>query len=75
MLKEISHPALDAYAVKLRLVLFDLSAWLSAMSYPDRNTLNRFHTDRLNGVLREINNPRPQPGGTANPLILSPERA
>lgn len=28
--------------------------WLSAMSHPDHNTLNRFRTDRLNGVLREI---------------------
>jgi len=28
--------------------------WLSAMSYPDHNTLNRFRTERLNGVLKEI---------------------
>jgi len=28
--------------------------WLSAMSYPDHNTINRFRSDRLNGVLRKI---------------------
>lgn len=28
--------------------------WLSAMSYPDHNTINRFRSDRLKGVLREI---------------------
>lgn len=28
--------------------------WLSAMSYPDHNTINRFRTDRLNGVLKQI---------------------
>jgi transposase len=28
--------------------------WLSAMSYPDHNTLNRFRGERLNGVLKEI---------------------
>jgi transposase len=28
--------------------------WLSAMSYPDHNTLNRFRSERLNGVLKEI---------------------
>jgi transposase len=28
--------------------------WLSAMSYPDHNTINRFRSDRLNGVLKEI---------------------
>jgi len=28
--------------------------WLSAMSYPDHNTINRFRGDRLNGVLKEI---------------------
>src|SRR5674476_1021671 len=27
---------------------------LSAMSYPDHNTINRFRGDRLNGVLKEI---------------------
>jgi hypothetical protein len=27
---------------------------LSAMSYPDHNTINRFRSDRLNGVLKEI---------------------
>jgi len=28
--------------------------WLSAMSYPDHNTINRFRSDRLKGVLREV---------------------
>jgi transposase len=28
--------------------------WLSAMSYPDHNTINRFRCDRLKGVLREV---------------------
>jgi transposase len=28
--------------------------WLSGMSYPDHNTINRFRSDRLNGVLKEI---------------------
>jgi transposase len=28
--------------------------WLSAMSYPDHNTINRFRGDRLKGVLKEI---------------------
>jgi transposase len=28
--------------------------WLSAMSYPDHNTINRFSSDRLKGVLREV---------------------
>ena len=28
--------------------------WLSAMGYPDHNTINRFRSDRLNGVLKEI---------------------
>jgi transposase len=28
--------------------------WLSGMSYPDHNTINRFRSDRLKGVLREV---------------------
>lgn len=28
--------------------------WLSGMSYPDHNTLNRFRSERLAGVLRDI---------------------
>ena len=28
--------------------------WLSAMSYPDHNTINRFRSDRLKGVLRGV---------------------
>ena len=28
--------------------------WLSGMSYPDHNTINRFRCDRLNGVLRKV---------------------
>jgi hypothetical protein len=28
--------------------------WLSAMSYPDHNTINRFRSDKLNGVLKQI---------------------
>jgi hypothetical protein len=28
--------------------------WLSAMSYPDHNTINRFRNDRLKGVLKEV---------------------
>ena len=28
--------------------------WLSGMSYPDHNTINRFRTDRLKGVLKEV---------------------
>ncbi|MFN8211985.1 MAG: IS1182 family transposase [Bacteroidales bacterium] len=28
--------------------------WLSAMSYPDHNTINRFRSDRLNGVLKKV---------------------
>jgi len=28
--------------------------WLSGMSYPDHNTINRFRSDRLKGVLREL---------------------
>jgi transposase len=28
--------------------------WLSGMSYPDHNTINRFRSDRLRGVLREV---------------------
>jgi hypothetical protein len=30
--------------------------WLSATRYPDDNTINRFRSDRLNGVLKEIFN-------------------
>jgi transposase len=30
--------------------------WLSGMSYPDHNTINRFRSDRLKGVLREVFN-------------------
>jgi hypothetical protein len=28
--------------------------WLSAMSYPDHNTINRFRSERLKGVLGEV---------------------
>jgi transposase len=28
--------------------------WLSGMSYPDHNTLNRFRSERLRGVLKEV---------------------
>ena len=28
--------------------------WLSGMSYPDHNTINRFRVDRLKGVLKEV---------------------
>ncbi len=28
--------------------------WLSAMSYPDHNTINRFRSERLKGVLKEV---------------------
>jgi transposase len=28
--------------------------WLSGMTYPDHNTINRFRSDRLKGVLREV---------------------
>jgi transposase len=28
--------------------------WLSGMSYPDHNTINRFRSDRLRGVLKEV---------------------
>jgi transposase len=28
--------------------------WLSAMSYPDHDTINRFRSDRLKGVLKEV---------------------
>ena len=28
--------------------------WLSAMNHPDHNTLNRFRSDRLKNVLKEI---------------------
>ena len=28
--------------------------WLSGMSYPDHNTINRFRSDRLKGVLRAV---------------------
>jgi len=28
--------------------------WLSGMSYPDHNTINRFRIDRLKGVLKEV---------------------
>lgn len=28
--------------------------WLSGMSYPDHNTINRFRSDRLKGVLEEV---------------------
>ena len=28
--------------------------WLSAMSYTDHNTINRFRSDRLKGVLKEV---------------------
>ena len=28
--------------------------WLSGMSYPDHNTINRFRSDRLKGVLRKV---------------------
>ena len=28
--------------------------WLSGMSYPDHNTINRFRSDRLNAVLKEV---------------------
>ena len=28
--------------------------WLSAMSYPDHNTINRFRSNRLKGVLKEV---------------------
>jgi transposase len=28
--------------------------WLSGMSYPDHNTINRFRSDRLKGILREV---------------------
>jgi transposase len=31
-----------------------LFKWLSAMSYPDHNTINRFRSDRLKGVLKEV---------------------
>jgi transposase len=30
--------------------------WLSGMSYPDHNTINRFRSDRLKGVLKEVFN-------------------
>ncbi len=30
--------------------------WLSGMCYPDHNTINRFRSDRLKGVLREVFN-------------------
>jgi len=28
--------------------------WLSGMSYPDHNTINRFRSDRLKGVLKQV---------------------
>ncbi len=28
--------------------------WLSDMSYPDHNTINRFRSDRLKGILKEV---------------------
>lgn len=28
--------------------------WLSAMSYPDHNTINRFRSDRLSGILKKV---------------------
>ncbi len=28
--------------------------WLSAMTYPDHNTINRFRSDRLSGVLKRV---------------------
>jgi transposase len=28
--------------------------WLSAMSYPDHNTINRFRCEKLKGVLKEV---------------------
>jgi transposase len=28
--------------------------WLSAMSYPDHNTINRFRSEKLKGVLKEV---------------------
>jgi transposase len=28
--------------------------WLSGMTYPDHNTINRFRSDRLKGVLKEV---------------------
>ena len=28
--------------------------WLSSMSYPDHNTINRFSSERLKGVLKEV---------------------
>jgi len=28
--------------------------WLSAMSYPDHNTINRFRSERLSGVLKKV---------------------
>ena len=28
--------------------------WLSGMTYPDHNTINRFRSDRLNGVLKKV---------------------
>ncbi|MCJ7448001.1 MAG: transposase [Bacteroidales bacterium] len=28
--------------------------WLSGMSYPDHNTINRFRSERLKGVLKEV---------------------
>ena len=28
--------------------------WLSGMSYPDHNTINRFRSDRLKGVIKEV---------------------
>jgi transposase len=28
--------------------------WLSGMTYPDHNTINRFRSERLSGVLREV---------------------
>ena len=28
--------------------------WISGMSYPDHNTINRFRSDRLKGVLKEV---------------------
>jgi transposase len=30
--------------------------WLSGMSYPDHNTINRFRSERLKGVLKEVFN-------------------
>jgi transposase len=38
--------------------------WLRGMSYPDHNTISRFRSDRLKGILKEVVQSGPRAGET-----------